>query len=97
MYLCAWEEMYCYIFAVLDRLWMRQRATYLEFNSVLAKTREYIERLLVRTALPSPTPLDVRSHSTGRGHASPKRGRMIGHAACKTHHARLKGPPCWET
>ncbi|KAJ4460872.1 hypothetical protein PAPYR_2706 [Paratrimastix pyriformis] len=46
LYICAWEELYCFVFSVLDRIWMRTHATYLDFNPVMQKTREYVERLL---------------------------------------------------
>eukprot|EP00741_Cyanophora_paradoxa_P019903 tig00021178_g19208.t1 len=44
----AFEELYCLAFQVLDRIWVRTGATYLDFPRVLALTRRCIEGALGR-------------------------------------------------
>ena len=41
------DEVYCAAFQLLDRLWLREGATYMEFNAVMDKVKAEISRVLL--------------------------------------------------
>ncbi|KAK3276040.1 hypothetical protein CYMTET_15869 [Cymbomonas tetramitiformis] len=42
----AFENLYCATFELLDRQWLLQKATYMEFSGVMAATRKVVEEAL---------------------------------------------------
>ena len=43
------DEVYCAAFQLLDRLWLREGATYMEFNAVMDKVKAEISRVLLES------------------------------------------------
>lgn len=44
----AFEEVYCSTFALLDAVWLRRKANYMEFNSVMAEVKAQLDKALRR-------------------------------------------------
>jgi hypothetical protein len=44
----AFEELYCSTFALLDRVWLRRQASYMEFNSVMGEVKGLLDKALRR-------------------------------------------------
>jgi len=44
----AFEELYCSCFALLDRIWLQRRASYMEFNSVMQEVKAQLDKALRR-------------------------------------------------
>lgn len=44
----AFEEVYCACFALLDRVWLQRRASYMEFNSVMQEVKGCLDKALRR-------------------------------------------------
>lgn len=42
----AFEEVYCAAFALLDRVWLARKASYMQFNAVLKEVRAQLEAAL---------------------------------------------------
>lgn len=42
----AFEEVYCITYALLDRVWLRRKASYMEFNSVMAEVKACLDKAL---------------------------------------------------
>lgn len=42
----AFEEVYCVMFAVLDEVWLEQKASYMQFNAVLKEVRGRLDAAL---------------------------------------------------
>lgn len=42
----AFEEVYCVAYALLDKVWLEQKATYMQFNAVLKEVRSRMEAAL---------------------------------------------------
>lgn len=59
----AFEELYCTAFALLDRVWLQRKASYMEFNSVMADVKSHLDRALRRRPK-TLAELQQRLHST---------------------------------
>jgi hypothetical protein len=44
----AFEEVYCTTFALLDAVWLRRKASYMEFNSVMTEVKGHLDKALRR-------------------------------------------------
>lgn len=42
----AFEEIYCFAFAVLDNVWLDRKASYMEFNAVMKDVKTQLEKAL---------------------------------------------------